>query len=67
MVHFRTFSLAFCVAVVVSVLFLFCSAFHKVPLLLNASGGGGGVGCGVGFIHLLVPSSSCGFVLVSIS
>ena len=48
--------------------FLF-SAFHQAPLILNAffgrmvrGGGGGGGG-----IHLLVPSSSCGFVLVSIS
>ena len=43
-------------------MFLFCPAFHKAPLILNAGGGGGG-----GVIHLLVPSSSCGFVLVSIS
>ena len=46
-------------------MFLFCSAFHRAPLILNVSfGGGGGV---VEFIHLLVPSSSCGFVLDSIS
>ena len=41
-------------------MFLLCSAFHEAPLILNAGGGGGG-------IHLFVPSSSCGFVLVSIS
>ena len=40
--------------------FLFCSVFHKTPLVLNASFQGF-------LIHLLVPSSSCGFVLVSIS
>ncbi len=47
---------------------LFCSVFHRASLILNASevvGVGGGGGGGV--IHLLVPSSSCGFVLVSIS
>ena len=42
-------------------MFLLCSAFHEAPLILNAGGGGGGG------IHLFVPSSSCGFVLVSIS
>ena len=40
--------------------FLFCPAFHQVPLILNAS-------FGLFSLHLLVPSSSCGFVLVSIS
>ena len=40
--------------------FLFSPMFHKAPLILNASFGGF-------FIHLLVPSSFCGFVLVSIS
>ena len=47
-------------------MFLLCSAFHEAPLILNAWGGGGGGGGG-GDIHLFVPSSSCGFVLVSIS
>ena len=42
-------------------MFLFCAAFHMAPLIVNASLGGGGGGGG----H--VPSSSCGFVLVSIS
>ena len=49
-------------------MFLFCSAFHQAPLILNASGeGGGGGGGGGAVIPLLVPSSSSGFVLVSIS
>ena len=42
-------------------MFLLCSAFHEAPLILNAGGGEGGG------IHLFVTSSSCGFVLVSIS
>ncbi len=59
MVHFRVFSLAiFYLAIVVSVFVLL--AFHRAPLILNALGWGSGV------IHL-VPSSSCGFVLVNIS
>ena len=36
-------------------------------LILNAWGWRGGGGGGEGLIHLLVPSSSCGFVLVSVS
>ena len=46
-------------------MFLFCSAFHQAPLILNAWGGGGGGGGAV--IPLLVPSSSSGFVLVVVS
>ena len=47
-------------------MFLFCSTFHEAPLILNA------FFCFVFIlffsIHLLVgTSSSCGFVLVSIS
>ena len=60
MLHFSAFSLAFfCLAIVVSV-FVLSSIFYRAPLILNAS-------FGVFFIHLLVPSSSCGFVPVSIS
>ena len=46
---------------------LFGSVFHRASLILNASEVVGGGGGGGGVIHLLVPSSSCGFVLVSIS
>ena len=61
--HFRAFYLAFfCLPIVNGVFCLFvCSGFHQAPLILNAS-----YGCFF-FIHFLVPSSSCGFVLVSIS
>ena len=45
---------------VLLLVFLFCSVFHQTPLVLNAS-------FQSFFIHLLIPSSSCGFVLVSIS
>ena len=55
-----------CSVYLLLLVFLFCPAFHEAPLILNASfgvwGGGGG-----GFVHILVPSSFCGFVLVSIS
>ena len=63
-VHFRTFSLTFCyLAVTVSVFVLFSissGSFTSECFLWEDGGGGGG-------IHLLVPISSCGFVLVSIS
>ena len=68
-VYFRAFSLAIFYLAIVMLVFLFCSAFHKAPLILNAYIwrwvlGGGGRG---GIMHLLVPSAFCGFVLVSIS
>ena len=65
MVHFRAFSLAiFYLAIVLGVFVLFSisqGSFNS-ECFLEGEGGGGRV-----FIHLLVPSSACGFVLVSIS
>ena len=35
-VYFRAFSLAIFYLAIVMLVFLFCSAFHKAPLILNA-------------------------------
>ena len=61
MVHFRAFSLAF---------FFYMAVVVSVFVLFSISSGSFNSECFLGewgFINLLVPSSSCGFVLVSIS